>query len=312
MIGDYSKTPWAPIIDAENATYGDIWVMEDYKNENYETANKVKNMEFFSHMAKQQRLGQIRRYDFVSKVDDDNWVNLPIYWENFMASRLPGGEKYRPDAMTMIARPFAWGMSYVCPAGRMYTISWPLVEYYAKKYSDHSERKHNERITEDQLMGWYLEQDKFDDLEFVVMEYEQAYDVGVEFVITNSTSDTMMAHSIKSDQQMLEIGGLFDDNGKWNGKKLEGVTNFNRTTPEMLRRFGPPTDEELKQLKLEWAKGPPPENPLDSLDWKMIHDIITIEDRQRLGNLYPLNLGNNNASTGCAAPMYFNPTRKYN
>lgn len=307
MIGDYSNSPWAPLIDAENATYGDIWAMEDFKDENYATANKVKNMEFFTYMAKQRKSSQIRRYDFVSKVDDDNWFNLPVYRDSFMSSRLPGGEKYQPDAFTMIARPFAWSMSYVCPAGRLYTVSWPLVEYYAKKYAAHSERKLNKPPTEDQLMGLYLYEDKID-LEFVVLEYEQAYDVGVEFVVTNKT-DTMIAHSIKSDEQMLEIGSLFDDNGKWNGKKLEGVTNFNRTTPEMLRRFGPPSAEELRELQIKWCEEPP-ENPLDSLDWKLIHNVITIEDRKRLGNLYPLRLKDNNASTGCV-PMFFNPTRKY-
>ena len=308
MVGNYSNTPWAPLIEAENATYGDIWAMEDFKDENYKTANRVKNMEYFSYMAKQQELGRIRKYDFVSKVDDDNWLNIPVYKESFITPRLPGGEKYQPGEFTMIARPFAWGMDYVCPAGRLYTVSWPLVEYYARKYAAHSERSHKDPPTEDQLMGWYLQEDKLD-LEWAVMEYEQAYDVGVEYVVTNNT-DTMMAHSIKSDQQMLEIGGLFDDNGKWNGKKLEGVTNFNRTTPEMLRRFKEPSDEDLEELQAAWAKGPPPEDPLKSLDWKMIHNIITIEDRARLGDLYPLNLRNNNASTGCT-PMNFGPTRKY-
>ena len=309
IVGNYTNTPWAAVIDAENATYGDIWAMPEFTNENYETANTIKNLEFFSYMAKQQASGQIRRYDFVSKIDDDNWFNLPVYRNDFMVSRLKGGKNYRPEAYTVIARPFAWSQHFVYPSGRIYTVSWPMVEFYAKKYAAHSERALGRTLSEDQILGFYPFEDQLD-LEFVVMEYEQAYDVGVEYILTSET-DTLTVHSIKDDELFLEIGTLFDDNGKWNGKKIEGkgVTSWNRTIPEMIRRFGAPTDEELLQLQAEWAKGPP-EDPFDSLDWKLVHDSIEIEDRERLGRLYPLTLHNNNASTGCV-PKFLDPNTHY-
>ena len=303
MIGDYSNSSCASAIDAENATYGDIWVIDNFKDENYETANTVKNMEFFTYMAQQHQYGRVRRYDFVSKVDDDQWFNLPIYRDSFISPRLPGGDLYQPNTLTLIGRPFCWSHAFVFPAGRLYTVSWPLVEYYAQKYAAHSERKADDKFVEDQLMGFYLHEDKVD-LEFVVMEYEQAYDLGVEFVVTNVT-DSMLVHDLKSDQQILEVGTLFDEKGKWNGRELEGVTSFNRTGPGMIRRFGKPSDKELKELQVEWAKGPS-KNPLDSLDWKLIHNKIQIEDRRKLGSVYPLTLRNNNASTGCV-PIYLNP-----
>ena len=91
-------------------------------NENRETANDIKNMELFKYMMKYKDI-RLRRYDFVSKVDDDNWLKIPPYFDAFIGPRLPGGPKHNPDNLTMTGRPMNWGQDYAYASGRIYTLS---------------------------------------------------------------------------------------------------------------------------------------------------------------------------------------------
>lgn len=288
ILGNYSTSPWAPAIAAENATYGDIWALEDFTNENHETANKIKNMEFFKYMTRHQGT-RVRRYDYVSKVDDDNWFNIPAFYDTFIAPRLPGGEKYDASALTMIGRPMVWSQPYAYASGRIYTVSWPLLEFLTEKYA----AKPTPDKTEDELIGQYLYENKTEH-EFVPVELEQAWDIGLEYLVNN---ETMLIHGIKDDERLLEVSTMFDGEGKWNGKMLGGLTCFNRTMSEVVERLGEPSEEEVERLRKEWESGDRG-NPKDTLDWKLIEEKISIEDREEMGRLFPLNLPGNNASSG--------------
>ena len=134
VIGGYKHLSWAPLIDAEIATYGDILVLEDFIPDDKETANHIKFIAFCDHLSRQAKTGG-PRYDFVSKVDDDNWLNLPPFYDTFIAPRLPGGQKHRSDALTVIGRPFNWGKPFVYTSGRMYTVSWRVLEILGGKYA---------------------------------------------------------------------------------------------------------------------------------------------------------------------------------
>ncbi|MDI1491652.1 MAG: hypothetical protein OHK93_002861 [Ramalina farinacea] len=290
ILGNYSSSPWAPAIEIENATYGDIWALDDFTNENHETANHIKNMEFFKYMVQHQG-SRVKRYDFVSKVDDDNWFNIPPYYDAFIAPRLLGGEKYDPEALTMIGRPMVWGQPYAYASGLLYTMSWPLLELLAAKYM--ANPGFGEK-TEDELMGQYLFEETIQH-NFVPVELEQAWDIGLEHVVDDQT---MLIHKIKDDARLLEVSTIFDEEGRWNGRKISGLTSFNRTMKEVVDRLGEPSMEEMEQLRLEWESGGSRVNSWESLDWRLIQGKISIEDREEMGRLYPLNLPGNNASTG--------------
>ena len=126
--------PWAPLIDAEIATYGDILVLEDFIPDNRETANHIKFIALCDYLDRQEKTDG-RRYDFVSKVDDDTWLNIPPFYDTFIAPRLPGGQKYREDGLSVIGRPFKWAKSFVYTSGRMYTVSWRVLELLGGKYA---------------------------------------------------------------------------------------------------------------------------------------------------------------------------------
>ena len=296
IIGSYASSPWAPVIEAENATYGDIWALEDFTNENHETANANKNMELFKYLVQHQGT-RVRRYDFVSKVDDDNWFNIPPYYETFIAPRLPGGEKHDPNALTMIGRPMVWKQEYAYASGRIYTVSWPLLEFYVEKYI----RSPISGKTEDELTELYLYEDKIQH-NFVPVELEQAWDIGLEYLVNN---ETMIIHCIKHDDRLLEVSTMFGGDGKWNGKMVSGLTNFDRTMKEVVERIGQPSEEETEQLKAGQENRYIGENPWETLDWKLIEAKIGLEDREKMGTMFPLNLPGNNASTGVVPrPLY--------
>ena len=131
------------------------------------------------------------------------------------------------------------------------------------------------------------------------VEVEQAWDIGLEYLINN---ETILIHCIKKDEVILEMSLLFDEHGKWNGKIMNGVTNFNRTSTETVNRLGEVTEEELKQLQKGWESfsGPAGYQPdsKDTLDWKMILEKINVEDRVVLGSKFPMTLPGNNESSG--------------
>ena len=126
--------PWAPLIDAEIATYGDILVLEDFIPDDNETANHIKFLALCDHLAREEKKAG-RRYEFVSKVDDDNWLNVRPFYDTFIAPRLPGGQKHERDSLTVIGRPMNWGKPFTYTSGRMYTISWRVLELLGSKYA---------------------------------------------------------------------------------------------------------------------------------------------------------------------------------
>lgn len=281
------------MIDSENATHGDIWALEEFKHEDAFTANHIKCMELFSELVRQQKRSG-RRYDFVSKVDDDNWLNIPTFYNTFIAPRLPNGEKYNPDALTVIGRPMNWGKELTYTSGRMYTVSWGILEFLAEKYQENPgmdwEAYH---LAEDMLPEYYLWANNIEH-EFVPVEMLQAWDIGLENVVDDKT---MLIHCIKNNKRLMEINTIFDDRGKWNGKLINGLTNFNRSMEEVIWRLGEIKEEELEQLKIGWESWDQNKSdPWETLDWKLIKENINIEDRVYLGNQFPMNLPGNNES----------------
>lgn len=139
------------------------------------------------------------------------------------------------------------------------------------------------------------------------MEVEQAWDIGLEYLINN---ETILIHCIKHDERILEISTLFDDHGRWNGKLINGLTNFNRTSEEVIERLGEVNEEELQRLRKGWESfsGPGGYQPdsKDTLDWKMIVSKINFEDRVNLGSKFPMNLPGNNESS-YQSPRPFEP-----
>ena len=269
--------------------------------DNPETANHIKAMTLYDHLVRQYKKTG-RRYDFVSKVDDDNWFNIPPFFNTFIAPRLPGGEKYKSNGLTVIGRPMSWGKPFAYTSGRMYTVSWAVLEFLAGKFNiDRSFDYETINLAEDMLPEYFLYTDKMEH-EFVPLELEQAWDIGLEYLVNN---ETMMIHCIKTEERILDISTMFDEGGRWNGKLINGLTNFNRSMAEVIDRLGEVSEEDLEQLRSGWEKwsfsGAGSVGYIDeakeTLDWKMIREKINIENREDLGRKFPMSLPGNNESS---------------
>ena len=156
-------------------------------------------------------------------------------------------------------------------------------------------------------LQYFLYTDKIDH-EFAPVEVEQAWDIGLEYLVTN---ETILIHCVKLDERLLELSTLFDEHGQWNGKLMNGVTNFNRTSLDVLDRLGEVSEQELKQLQEGWkhfnGPGGYQHDSKETLDWKMIRSKINVEDRVALGRKFPLNLPGNNESSYQSSASTFEP-----
>ncbi|KAG6061969.1 hypothetical protein E4U32_002703 [Claviceps aff. humidiphila group G2b] len=73
---------WMETVRYENRTFGDMIVL-DHLVEDDVTANTVKTLEFYQWLL---RSGQ--RYEFVTKLDTDLWLNAPAFWQRYLLPRL--------------------------------------------------------------------------------------------------------------------------------------------------------------------------------------------------------------------------------
>lgn len=83
-----------PLIQHENATHGDI-TMLPHLNETAQVANTVKSNEFFRFLASCEN-----SWEFVSKIDDDSYLDTREFSEEFIKPLLENPQPKR----TMIGR----------------------------------------------------------------------------------------------------------------------------------------------------------------------------------------------------------------
>jgi beta-1,3-galactosyltransferase 1 len=116
---------WTDFIRAENSTFGDIVVL-DHIQEDSLTSHTIKTLEFFKWL-----IIHGKRYQFVSKIDTDLWLNARAFWDRFLSPRL-SNETGRLEAT--VQRTVIGELYYsrihdlVFPHGSMYTVTWDLLE----------------------------------------------------------------------------------------------------------------------------------------------------------------------------------------
>lgn len=123
---------WTEMVATENRTFGDIIVL-DHLQEDDITANTVKTLEFYKWLVSHNY-----RYDFVSKMDTDLWLNARGFWERFLLPRISNetGILRSTAQRTMIGELYytrSWDL--VFPHGSMYTVTWDMVEMLASLQS---------------------------------------------------------------------------------------------------------------------------------------------------------------------------------
>ncbi|KFA67975.1 hypothetical protein S40285_03534 [Stachybotrys chlorohalonatus IBT 40285] len=116
---------WTEIIRTENRTFGDMIVL-DHLQEDDLTANTVKTLEFFKWL-----VNHGRRYEFVSKMDTDLWLNARAFWDRFLLPRMSNetGQLAAAPPHTFIGQMYYSPVhDLVFPHGSMYTVTWDMLE----------------------------------------------------------------------------------------------------------------------------------------------------------------------------------------
>lgn len=121
---------WTEAVASENHTYGDMIVLDNIPEDDV-TANTIKTLELYKWLV---RNGV--RYEFVSKMDTDLWLNARGFWDRFLAPRMT--QSVSNGALTSAVNKTVIGELYysrtydlVFPQGAMYTMTWDMVELLA-------------------------------------------------------------------------------------------------------------------------------------------------------------------------------------
>ncbi|GAO19848.1 uncharacterized protein UV8b_04503 [Ustilaginoidea virens] len=116
---------WGGIIQFENQTFGDVIVL-DHIPEDDITANTIKTLEFYKLL-----LQSGHRYEFITKLDTDLWINAPAFWHRYLVPRMTNetGQLAASVNRTVIGQLFFSDTGYNTFAhGSMYTITWDMMQ----------------------------------------------------------------------------------------------------------------------------------------------------------------------------------------
>ncbi|MCJ1278709.1 hypothetical protein MMC21_006526 [Puttea exsequens] len=215
---------WADVIQKENATYGDILVLDGIEEDSQWTATHTKPLELLKVVAQGGWKG--RKYDFVSKVDEDSWIEAKGFYEDFLRPRLEDeqGTPLDPPNMTMIGCLINCDGVDKAPAGGFETFSWDMVDLLPRLHEEFP----NEGEAEDCLMGKLLEDARIP-FEFVDMIPDRGVDVnevghafwGEEKGELEDFPEALVIHNAKTDEMWMRVVGLYDENG-WTRDHAEG------------------------------------------------------------------------------------------
>lgn len=208
---------WRPIIEQENATYGDIIILA-HLEESHQIANTIKPIEFMKHL-----LHSGHHYSWVSKVDDDSYIDASTFYREFLLPRLGANN-------TIIARYLSWaqmrpndGIDFTCPGGQFYTLSWDMLALLVRLHTANP----IDNEGEDGMLGTLLH-DAGHEFSFVNLDDQRAFDVhedmhayGMQMQDLGGVQDMHKAlnpHKMKGDDMYLDVAALFDEGGFRGGR----------------------------------------------------------------------------------------------
>ncbi|KAG5960600.1 hypothetical protein E4U58_004594 [Claviceps cyperi] len=119
---------WMETVRYENRTFGDMIVL-DHLVEDDVTANTVKTLEFYQWL-----LHSGQRYEFVTKLDTDLWLNAPAFWQRYLLPRLSNSSSSNSTYSASVNRTVI-GQLYFSDSGyntfahgSMYTMTWDMIQ----------------------------------------------------------------------------------------------------------------------------------------------------------------------------------------
>ncbi|CRK11193.1 hypothetical protein BN1708_010069 [Verticillium longisporum] len=217
---------WMDVIRQENRTYGDLIVLDHLQEDDF-TANTVKTIEFYRWLVEKSP----RKYEFVTKMDTDLWVNARGYYDRQILPRLEAQAGNTTLVSTVdytVIGQFYYDSYHKTsfPHGAIYTVTWDIVQLLPMLQD-----KFHVIAGEDVTMAWLLmrgkqkvnmavlnEQEKF---EFDQKDTRRGEDGPWARTGTDVTSpwhalagkEALAIHMLKKDDEWLMVASVFDKNG---------------------------------------------------------------------------------------------------
>ncbi|KAG5995268.1 hypothetical protein E4U54_002891 [Claviceps lovelessii] len=123
---------WIETVRYENRTFGDMIVL-DHLVEDDVTANTIKTLEFYKWL-----LNSGQRYEYVTKLDTDLWLNAPAFWHRYLVPRLrvsndslgEGAARYSATVKRTVIGQLYFSISgyNTFAHGSMYTMTWDMIQ----------------------------------------------------------------------------------------------------------------------------------------------------------------------------------------
>ena len=207
---------WQPLIKHENDTYGDLIVLEALE-ESAHIANTIKSVEFFKHLvAGSKAPGAETPWKFVSKIDDDSFLDAERFYQKFLLPRMDQQHAADTNEILIARRLTRSDRNFSTPGGQFYTLSWDLVRLVAETHA----RDPISDLPEDVLVGrlLYDAEARFD---FVELDDSQAFDVTDDFKRLGKGNEELgpmdaaaiNPHKMKDDENYLRVAEFFGKDG---------------------------------------------------------------------------------------------------
>ncbi|KAI9167428.1 hypothetical protein HJFPF1_03555 [Paramyrothecium foliicola] len=213
---------WTEMVAMENRTFGDMIVLDKIQEDDF-TANTLKTLEFYRHLVDNNL-----RYEYVTKLDTDSWLNARGFWDRFLVPRMSNetGQLKATVSRTVISELYFSGpRDLVFPNGSMYTITWDLVEILvALQY------RFSIVMGEDMTFSILLLKGK-QVINFVNFRGSEKFDYddldsrgdGTAWARTGShltsvahaigSRDAILIHHLKTETVWFKVAACFDENG---------------------------------------------------------------------------------------------------
>lgn len=215
---------WTEMVAMENRTFGDMIVLDRIPEDDI-TANTIKTLEFYKWLTESGR-----RYEFVTKLDTDLWLNARGFWDRFLVPRLSSANGTGPLESTVERTVIGelhfdrtWDL--VFPQGSMYTVTWDMVELLSSL-----QEKHGVETGEDMAVAVLMlkgrqtanfvnfrgtEKFNYNDGDSrgdgTAWARKKTHQLATDHAIYSS--DAIAVHRLKTTDSWFKVAACFDENG---------------------------------------------------------------------------------------------------
>jgi beta-1,3-galactosyltransferase 1 len=207
---------WRPLIEQENATYGDI-LMTDHEFESSRYSTTTKTIEAF-----QKIMMNRKKYTFVSRLDEDSFLDAKTFHSVWLAPLIAS----HTTQDVYIGRKEQHMYPFKFASAQFYTLSWDMVVALTNLWF----LNHMEDEREDVMMGRLLYEG---DIRYnlTVLPYRASFEYDLEgesgdgsawanplHFVDDASSHAISAGSVnvahlKDDDLYLRVAACFDENG---------------------------------------------------------------------------------------------------